>query len=67
MAVIFIAEFDELTIDLYLHGNSKRAIYYHKLICLSYVNDNYLCKNEHMKILKNIWYRNTDSLSYSTS
>ena len=55
MAVIFIAEFDELTIDLYLHGNSKRAIYYHKLICLSYVNDNYLCKNEHMKIgIKNI-------------
>lgn len=48
MAVIFIAEFDELTIDLYLHGNSKRAAYYHKLICLAYIKDNYVCKNHKM-------------------
>jgi hypothetical protein len=50
MAVIFIAEFDELTIDLYLHGNIKRAEYYHKLICLSYIKDNYICKNTEMKM-----------------
>ena len=50
MAVIFIAEFDELTIDLYLHGNSKRATYYHKLICLAYIKDNYVCKNHKMMI-----------------
>ena len=50
MAVIFIAEFDELTIDLYLHGNSKRATYYHKLICLAYIKDNYVCKNYKMMI-----------------
>ena len=45
MAVIFIAEFDEMSVDLYLHGNSKRTAYYHKLICLSYVKDNYTCVN----------------------
>ena len=50
MAVIFIAEFDELTIDLYLHGNFKRAEYYHKLICLSYIKDNYICKDTEMKM-----------------
>ena len=43
MAVIFIAEFDEMSVDLYLHGNSKRTAYYHKLICLSYVKVNYTC------------------------
>ena len=55
MAVIFIAEFDEMSVDLYLHGNSKRTAYYHKLICLSYVKVNYTCVNAELKKkLKNI-------------
>ena len=55
MAVIFIAEFDEMSVDLYLHGNEKRAVYYHKLICLSYVKDNYICTNDELKEeIKNI-------------
>ena len=55
MAVIFIAEFDEMSVDLYLHGNSKRTAYYHKLICLSYVKDNYDCTDANMEEeIKNI-------------
>ena len=55
MAVIFIADFDEMSVDLYLHGNSKRTVFYHKLICLSYVKDNYTCVGKDMEEkIKNI-------------
>ena len=55
MAVIFIADFDEMSVDLYLHGNSKRTVFYHKLICLSYVKDNYTCVDKDMEEkIKNI-------------